>query len=141
MKYGYLPPPDPSTGQLQAWTAVTNAVKSMQRFAGLKDSGVVGEDYSWYNLIWFSLRNSMSLIWFFCALLCSDEETMALMNSPRCSLPDQGEPSQSPANSKARNIKRRRRRAISMWTRRNINWRYRWKILLEEESSKLDQSL
>ncbi|KAE8278185.1 Matrix metalloproteinase-17 [Larimichthys crocea] len=93
MKYGYLPPPDPSTGQLQAWTAVTNAVKSMQRFAGLKDSGVV------------------------------DEETMALMNSPRCSLPDQGEPSQSPANSKARNIKRRRRRAISMWTRRNINWR------------------
>lgn len=43
MKYGYLPPSDPSTGQLQAWTAVTNAVRAMQRFAGLKDTGVVGE--------------------------------------------------------------------------------------------------
>ncbi|XP_042348697.1 matrix metalloproteinase-17b [Plectropomus leopardus] len=92
IKYGYLPPSDPSTGQLQAWTAVTNAVKSMQRFAGLKDTGVV------------------------------DEETMALMNSPRCSLPDQDIHSKSLANQKGSNM-RRRRRAISMWTRRNINWR------------------
>uniref|UniRef100_A0A3P9CMX9 Matrix metallopeptidase 17b n=1 Tax=Maylandia zebra TaxID=106582 RepID=A0A3P9CMX9_9CICH len=63
MKYGYLPPSDPSTGQLQAWTGVTSAVRAMQRFAGLKDSGVV------------------------------DEETMAVMNTPRCSLPDQEESS------------------------------------------------
>ncbi|XP_022057088.2 matrix metalloproteinase-17b [Acanthochromis polyacanthus] len=88
MKYGYLPPSDPSTGQLQAWTAVTNAVRAMQKFAGLKDTGVV------------------------------DEETMALMRSPRCSLPDQEEPSR-PEGSKLR----RRRRTVSMWTRRNINWR------------------
>lgn len=47
MKYGYLPPSDPSTGQLQAWTGVTSAVRAMQRFAGLKDSGVVGEEYRW----------------------------------------------------------------------------------------------
>ncbi|KAM9376177.1 matrix metalloproteinase-17b [Pholidichthys leucotaenia] len=94
MKYGYLPPPDPSTGQLQAWTAVTNAVRAMQRFAGLKDTGVV------------------------------DEETMALMNSPRCSLPDQEE-LLKPANQEERRMKRRRRRrrAVSMWTRKNINWR------------------
>ncbi|XP_040904648.1 matrix metalloproteinase-17b [Toxotes jaculatrix] len=92
MKYGYLPPSDPSTGQLQAWTAVTNAVRAMQRFAGLKDTGVV------------------------------DEETMALMNSPRCSLPDQEEPSKSLANQEGRNI-RRRRGAVSNWTSRNINWR------------------
>uniref|UniRef100_A0A3Q2DJK7 Matrix metallopeptidase 17b n=1 Tax=Cyprinodon variegatus TaxID=28743 RepID=A0A3Q2DJK7_CYPVA len=59
MKYGYLPPSDPSTGQLQAWTAVTDAIKTMQMFAGLKDTGVL------------------------------DEETLTLMNSPRCSLPDQ----------------------------------------------------
>lgn len=45
MKYGYLPPPDASTGQLQAWTAVTDAVRAMQRFAGLKDTGVVGEEH------------------------------------------------------------------------------------------------
>lgn len=43
MKYGYLPAPDPSTGQLQAWTSVTSAVKAMQRFAGLKDTGVLGK--------------------------------------------------------------------------------------------------
>ncbi|XP_068571447.1 matrix metalloproteinase-17b [Cebidichthys violaceus] len=88
MKYGYLPPSDPSTGQLQAWTAVTNAVRAMQRFAGLKDTGVV------------------------------DEETMALMNSPRCSLPDQD-------NLEGSNMRRRNRRAIPMWTRKNINWRLR----------------
>ena len=42
MRYGYLPPPDPSTGQLQAWTAVTHAVTAMQKFAGLKETGFVG---------------------------------------------------------------------------------------------------
>uniref|UniRef100_A0A3P9CNR4 Matrix metallopeptidase 17b n=1 Tax=Maylandia zebra TaxID=106582 RepID=A0A3P9CNR4_9CICH len=89
MKYGYLPPSDPSTGQLQAWTGVTSAVRAMQRFAGLKDSGVV------------------------------DEETMAVMNTPRCSLPDQEESS----NQEKINMRRRRRWAVSMWTRRNINWR------------------
>ncbi|XP_037636435.1 matrix metalloproteinase-17b [Sebastes umbrosus] len=95
MKYGYLPPSDPSTGQLQAWTAVTDAVRAMQRFAGLKDTGVV------------------------------DKETMALMNSPRCSLPDQDDPSKSPANQEGSDMRSRRRRATSMWTRRNINWRLR----------------
>ncbi|XP_030595449.1 matrix metalloproteinase-17b isoform X2 [Archocentrus centrarchus] len=93
MKYGYLPPSDPSTGQLQAWTGVTNAVRAMQRFAGLKDTGVV------------------------------DKETMALMNSPRCSLPDQEESSMLPADQERRKMRRRRRWAVSMWTRRNINWR------------------
>lgn len=44
MRYGYLPPPDPSTGQLQAWTAVTHAVRAMQQFAGLKETGLVGEN-------------------------------------------------------------------------------------------------
>uniref|UniRef100_A0A3Q3RED8 Peptidase metallopeptidase domain-containing protein n=1 Tax=Monopterus albus TaxID=43700 RepID=A0A3Q3RED8_MONAL len=78
MKYGYLPPSDPSTGQLQAWTAVTNAVKAMQTFAGLRDTGVV------------------------------DEETKALMNSPRCSLPDQVEPFKSLASQEGRNMRRRR---------------------------------
>lgn len=43
-KYGYLPRPDPSTGQLQAWTAVTHALKAMQRFAGLSDTGALGRN-------------------------------------------------------------------------------------------------
>lgn len=46
MKYGYLPPPDPSTGQLQAWTAVTHALKAMQRFAGLQDTGELGRKHT-----------------------------------------------------------------------------------------------
>ncbi|CAL8264386.1 unnamed protein product [Lota lota] len=98
MRYGYLPPPDPSTGQLQAWTAVTHAVKVMQRFAGLKETGVL------------------------------DEETMALMKSPRCSLPDQEGPPGQPANQLqgGRSLRKRKRRtAVSTWTRRNINWRLR----------------
>ncbi|KAM6953354.1 matrix metalloproteinase-17b [Aplochiton taeniatus] len=93
-KYGYLPPPDPSTGQLQAWTAVTHAVRAMQRFAGLNETGVL------------------------------DEETMALMRAPRCSLPDEGEESSTPsANPLEEGRSLRRKRALSMWTRRNINWR------------------
>nr|XP_055034286.1 matrix metalloproteinase-17b isoform X1 [Misgurnus anguillicaudatus] len=97
-KFGYLPPPDPSTGQLQAWTAVTQAVKKMQRFAGLDDTGVL------------------------------DEETLRLIQTPRCSLPDdddQDDDSQS----------QRMKRAVSTWTRRNINWRLR----SYPESSKLSR--
>uniref|UniRef100_A0A671RMP1 Matrix metalloproteinase-17-like n=1 Tax=Sinocyclocheilus anshuiensis TaxID=1608454 RepID=A0A671RMP1_9TELE len=94
-KYGYLPPPDPSTGQLQAWTAVTQAVKKMQRFAGLDDTGVL------------------------------DEETVQLMQTPRCSLPDDDDQTiqTSALHSDVQN--QRMKRAASTWTRRNINWRLR----------------
>uniref|UniRef100_A0A3B4DBC0 Peptidase metallopeptidase domain-containing protein n=1 Tax=Pygocentrus nattereri TaxID=42514 RepID=A0A3B4DBC0_PYGNA len=83
-KYGYLPPPDPSTGQLQAWSAVTEAVKAMQKFAGLDETGVL------------------------------DEETLRLMQTPRCSLPDEED---------TKTHAQRMKRALSAWTRRNINWR------------------
>ncbi|XP_036406886.1 matrix metalloproteinase-17b [Megalops cyprinoides] len=92
-QYGYLPPADLSTGQLQAWTAVTQAVKAMQKFAGLKDTGVV------------------------------DEDTLNLMRTPRCSLPDEDVKhthsldSQMPLH--------RQKRGTSTWTHRNINWRLR----------------
>uniref|UniRef100_A0A673YUL5 Matrix metallopeptidase 17b n=1 Tax=Salmo trutta TaxID=8032 RepID=A0A673YUL5_SALTR len=62
-RYGYLPPPDPSTGQLQAWTAVTHAVRAMQRFAGLEDTGVAGEkiDIGFIRLLLHSYPTSSSL--------------------------------------------------------------------------------
>lgn len=41
-KFGYLPPPDPVTGQLQTKEALTKAIKAMQRFGGLKETGVLG---------------------------------------------------------------------------------------------------
>uniref|UniRef100_A0A8C1V4N4 Matrix metallopeptidase 17b n=1 Tax=Cyprinus carpio TaxID=7962 RepID=A0A8C1V4N4_CYPCA len=94
-KYGYLPPPDPSTGQLQAWTAVTQAVKKMQRFAGLNDTGVL------------------------------DEETVQLMQTPRCSLPDDDDQTIQTSTLHSNMQNQRMKRAVSTWTRRNINWRLR----------------
>uniref|UniRef100_A0A3Q2PB71 Matrix metallopeptidase 17 n=1 Tax=Fundulus heteroclitus TaxID=8078 RepID=A0A3Q2PB71_FUNHE len=41
-RFGYLPPPDPVTGQLQTKEALTKAIKAMQKFGGLKETGVLG---------------------------------------------------------------------------------------------------
>ncbi|XP_029107684.1 matrix metalloproteinase-17b [Scleropages formosus] len=94
-RYGYLPPPDPSTGQLQAWTAVTQAVRAMQKFAGLKETGVV------------------------------DGDTLNLMRTPRCSLPDEGGDGIVPPLHTENHHHRQKRRSPSTWSRRSINWRLR----------------
>ncbi|XP_067340934.1 matrix metalloproteinase-17 isoform X2 [Channa argus] len=60
-KFGYLPPPDPVSGQLQTKEALTKAIKAMQKFGGLKETGVL------------------------------DQATLGLMKTPRCSLPDVSE--------------------------------------------------
>ncbi|KAK1788415.1 hypothetical protein P4O66_016847 [Electrophorus voltai] len=60
-KFGYLPPADPVTGQLQTKEALTKAIKAMQRFGGLEETGVL------------------------------DQATLGLMRTPRCSLPDVSE--------------------------------------------------
>ncbi|KAI4896529.1 hypothetical protein NFI96_015408, partial [Prochilodus magdalenae] len=95
-KYGYLPPPDPSTGQLQAWSAVTEAVKAMQTFAGLDGTGAL------------------------------DEETLRLMQTPRCSLPDDEVSHVTPLSAVDTEARAQRmKRAVTTWTRRNISWRLR----------------
>ncbi|XP_014392669.1 PREDICTED: matrix metalloproteinase-25 [Myotis brandtii] len=57
-RYGYLPPPDPAQAQLRSPEKLRDAIKVMQRFAGLPETGLL------------------------------DPVTMATMHKPRCSLPD-----------------------------------------------------
>ncbi|XP_069840842.1 matrix metalloproteinase-25 [Dendropsophus ebraccatus] len=87
-RYGYLPPPDPYSARQQTLDGLREAVRTMQRFAGLRESGIL------------------------------DEDTIAMMNKPRCSLPDiilapgyQGQ--------------RRKRYAPSgsVWQKRHLTWR------------------
>ncbi|XP_029693373.1 matrix metalloproteinase-17-like [Takifugu rubripes] len=86
-RFGYLPSPDPVTGQLQTQEALTRAIRAMQRFGGLKETGIF------------------------------DQDTLLLMGTPRCSLPDVPEGSTG-----------RSRRALmpqSKWNKRHLSWRVR----------------
>ncbi|XP_025068614.1 matrix metalloproteinase-17-like [Alligator sinensis] len=98
MQYGYLPPTDPVTGQLQTWEAVTSAILTMQRFAGIAETGI------------------------------PDDATLALIQMPRCSLPDilPNRPAKLSAGQHAKRQQRKsrgRRSAGLAWTKRNISWR------------------
>ncbi|XP_078286568.1 matrix metalloproteinase-25-like [Rhinoraja longicauda] len=57
-RYGYMPRPDFLTSQLQTLQSLNNAIKSMQRFAGIPETGEL------------------------------DAKTLDMMKKPRCSLPD-----------------------------------------------------
>uniref|UniRef100_A0A8C8YAE3 Peptidase metallopeptidase domain-containing protein n=1 Tax=Panthera leo TaxID=9689 RepID=A0A8C8YAE3_PANLE len=86
-RFGYLPPADPTTGQLQTQEELSKAIAAMQRFGGLETTGIL------------------------------DEATLALMKTPRCSLPD------LPAAAPAR--RRRQAPAPATWNRRSLSWRVR----------------
>ncbi|XP_002663942.1 matrix metalloproteinase-17 [Danio rerio] len=87
-RYGYLPPLDPRTGQLQSKDGIERAIREMQRFAGLKETGKL------------------------------DSDTLTLMNTPRCSLPDI-------IGIEDKLKKRRRKRYATTglrWTKSDITW-------------------
>ncbi|XP_032629283.1 matrix metalloproteinase-17-like [Chelonoidis abingdonii] len=97
MQYGYLPPADPITGQLQTWEAVTSAIRVMQRFAGIPETGI------------------------------PDDATLGLIRMPRCSLPDvlpEKLPERKNGRLWRKRRKSRGRRSAGLaWTKRNISWK------------------
>lgn len=99
-QYGYLPPAHPVTGQLQTWEAVSSAIRLMQHFAGIPETGI------------------------------PDDATLALIRMPRCSLPDVlgTLPEKPPQRKNGRQWRKRRksrdRRSVGLaWTKRNISWK------------------
>uniref|UniRef100_G3TU70 Matrix metallopeptidase 17 n=1 Tax=Loxodonta africana TaxID=9785 RepID=G3TU70_LOXAF len=85
-RFGYLPRSDPTTGQLQTQEELSKAITAMQQFGGLEATGVL------------------------------DEATLALMKTPRCSLPD------LPATAAVR--QRRQAPTPTKWNKRNLSWRW-----------------
>ncbi|KAG7492136.1 hypothetical protein MATL_G00011310 [Megalops atlanticus] len=87
-RYGYLPPPDSRTGKLQTREGIEKALRQMQRFGGLKETGIL------------------------------DKATLALMSTPRCSLPDIVGPEDM--------LKRRRKKRYALsglrWDKTHITW-------------------
>ncbi|XP_047232236.1 matrix metalloproteinase-25 [Girardinichthys multiradiatus] len=88
-RYGYLPPPDPRTSKLQTKEGIEQAIRVMQRFGGIQETGLM------------------------------DSETLKLMSTPRCSLPD------IVGGEDMRRRKRRRKRyALSglKWHKTDLTW-------------------
>ncbi|KAG5854706.1 matrix metalloproteinase-25 [Anguilla anguilla] len=87
-RYGYLPPANTHTGRLQTREGIEKGLRQMQRFAGLKETGKL------------------------------DEDTLALMATPRCSLPDIVGPEDM--------LKKRRRKRYALsglrWDKTDITW-------------------
>ncbi|KAM6897959.1 matrix metalloproteinase-25 [Lycodopsis pacificus] len=89
-RYGYLPPPDPRTSKLQTKEGVEKAIRLMQRFGGVQETGVL------------------------------DKETLKLMSTPRCSLPD------FVGNEDMLRRRRRRRKRYALsglkWHKTDLTW-------------------
>lgn len=45
-RYGYLPPADPRTSKLQSQAGIEKAIRVMQRFGGVQETGVLGNNIS-----------------------------------------------------------------------------------------------
>ncbi|XP_044034698.1 matrix metalloproteinase-17 [Siniperca chuatsi] len=90
-RYGYLPPPDPRTSKLQTKEGIEKAIRVMQRFGGVQETGLL------------------------------DSETLKLMSTPRCSLPDIDG---SEDMLRKRRRRRKKRYALSglKWHKTDLTW-------------------
>lgn len=53
-RFGYLPPADPATGQLQTQEELSKAITAMQQFGGLETTGILGQSSGMnWKLPWF----------------------------------------------------------------------------------------
>ncbi|KAI9536687.1 hypothetical protein NQZ68_031762 [Dissostichus eleginoides] len=88
-RYGYLPPPDPRTSRMQTKEGLEKAIRVMQRFGRIQETGVL------------------------------DSETLKLMSTPRCSLPDI-----IGNEDRLRRRRRRKRYALSglKWDKTDLTW-------------------
>lgn len=89
-RYGYLPPPDHRTSRLQTKEALEEAIRVMQRYGGIRETGQL------------------------------DGDTLRLMETPRCALPDimGGE------DLLRKRRRRKRRYALTglQWDRKDLTW-------------------
>ncbi|XP_049323820.1 matrix metalloproteinase-25 [Astyanax mexicanus] len=93
IRYGYLPPSDSPVGRLQTKEGIERAVREMQHFAGLKETGQL------------------------------DSTTLALMGTPRCSLPDILNPEDLKMKKKRRNMRKTRYSLSGMkWDKTDLTW-------------------
>ncbi|XP_053722589.1 matrix metalloproteinase-17 [Synchiropus splendidus] len=88
-RYGYLPLSDPRTSQLRTKEGIEKAIRIMQRFGGVQETGVL------------------------------DSDTLRLMSTPRCSLPDI-----VGSEDMLRRKRRRKRYALSglKWHKTDLTW-------------------
>lgn len=144
-RYGYLPPPDPRTSRLQTREGIEKAVRIMQRFGGVNETGVLGNILSARIIFTFrhfsasSWRLLKLVVWpegdngtkpplisvfvskiLYVSVLLADSETLKLMSTPRCSLPDI-------VGSEDMLKRRRRRKRYALtglkWHKTELTWR------------------
>lgn len=95
MDFGYLPKTDNEIGNLRTEDQMISAIKSMQKFYSIPQSGVI------------------------------DKKTIELMQRPRCGLPDNPPADYSAKNRDLNRSNRFKRYTVhnSKWDHTNLTWR------------------
>lgn len=94
MEYGYLPKSDMETGNLRTEDQLNEAIKSLQRFANIPETGVM------------------------------DDATRRMISRPRCGLPDNTNTGEFSAMNELRSRRRKRYSIQGpKWSSTSVTWR------------------